>query len=292
MKYQPITCVWEVTSGCNMRYFHGSSCAEPLPDELNTEEALDICRQLAALGLKRISFIGGEPLLRKDLPILIHRLSENGVPVTIITNGWLLNRTIAETLKNSGTAMVFVCIDGTREIHDGICREGAFEHAELALTILKEFGIKAGVVTRINNKNIENLNELKEYLCHMGVDNWLLLSERDVTYATEWTLSPDQVNVFTDFCRTTEKEGRITILPLSCKAGVNSFKILQNGDILGCPFLLSGKYIDGNVRERPLKEILEDENSFLWCRPMTKDKLPEECLNCGLWKERLASLDG
>ena len=31
------TAVWEITMGCNMRCKHcGSSCAEALPDELNT----------------------------------------------------------------------------------------------------------------------------------------------------------------------------------------------------------------------------------------------------------------
>jgi MoaA/NifB/PqqE/SkfB family radical SAM enzyme len=33
------TAVWEITMGCNMRCKHcGSSCAEALPDELNTSE--------------------------------------------------------------------------------------------------------------------------------------------------------------------------------------------------------------------------------------------------------------
>ena len=40
------TAVWEITMGCNMRCKHcGSSCAEALPDELNTSEALEVCDQ-------------------------------------------------------------------------------------------------------------------------------------------------------------------------------------------------------------------------------------------------------
>ena len=91
MKYQPITCVWEVTMGCNMRCGHcGSSCMEPLSDELTTEEALNLCGQIAELGLKWITLSGGEPLTRKDIPLLVKRLSSLGVTVNIITNGWLL----------------------------------------------------------------------------------------------------------------------------------------------------------------------------------------------------------
>ena len=42
--------------GCNMRCKHcGSCCAEALPDELNTSEALEVCDQLKDLGLKCIT---------------------------------------------------------------------------------------------------------------------------------------------------------------------------------------------------------------------------------------------
>ena len=53
------TAVWEITMGCNMRCKHcGSSCAEALPDELNTSEALEVCDQLKDLGLKVIIWRG------------------------------------------------------------------------------------------------------------------------------------------------------------------------------------------------------------------------------------------
>ena len=82
--YQPITGVWEVTMGCNMRCGHcGSSCEGSLPGELNTEEALDLCDQIAELGLKWITLSGGEPLTRKDTPELVKRLSGNGVTINV-----------------------------------------------------------------------------------------------------------------------------------------------------------------------------------------------------------------
>ena len=68
------TAVWEITMGCNMRCKHcGSSCAEALPDELNTSEALEVCDQLKDLGLKLLHYLEGNLrhvvtgiLLRKD----------------------------------------------------------------------------------------------------------------------------------------------------------------------------------------------------------------------------------
>lgn len=115
MKYQPITCVWEVTMGCNMHCGHcGSSCANPLDGELTTEEALDLCDQIAKLGLKWVTLSGGEPLTRPDTPELVKRLSSQGVSVNIITNGWLLDKAMVERLKDNGIATVAISIDGTR----------------------------------------------------------------------------------------------------------------------------------------------------------------------------------
>ena len=77
MKYQPVAGVWEVTMGCNMRCGHcGSSCKNPLPDELTTEEAFRLIDMLIDLKLNWITLSGGEPLTRKDLPLLIDRLTK------------------------------------------------------------------------------------------------------------------------------------------------------------------------------------------------------------------------
>ncbi|MDR2889411.1 MAG: radical SAM protein, partial [Lachnospiraceae bacterium] len=127
MNYQPITCVWEVTMGCNMRCGHcGSSCTNPLKDELNTVEALDLCDQIAGLGVQWITLSGGEPLTRKDITKLVGRLHDKGVTVNLITNGWALNETMAVQLKESGIATVAISIDGTEAIHDQIRKEGSF----------------------------------------------------------------------------------------------------------------------------------------------------------------------
>lgn len=77
MQYYPITGVWEITMGCNMRCKHcGSACEDALEDELSTEEALELCDQIVDLGFEWITLSGGEPTIRKDLDQLINRLSK------------------------------------------------------------------------------------------------------------------------------------------------------------------------------------------------------------------------
>lgn len=311
MKYQPITSVWEVTMGCNMRCGHcGSSCKEPLPDELTTDEALGLCDQAAELGLKWITLSGGEPLTRKDVPDLVARLHQNGVAVNMITNGWMLKREMAESLKRSGISTIAVSIDGTAEIHDRIRKEGAFERARQAFSILKALGIKTGAVTTITKQNIGILEALKKDLIEMGVETWqvqLGLPMGNLKEKPDWVLDPEQMDDIIDFCYETSREGKIRIYPADCigyytkkeleikkvsyqsdavsnwdgcNAGIRGFGILQNGDILGCTSIRSEEFIEGNIRERSLKEIWEDQGNFLWRREMNKNRLSGSCKLC------------
>lgn len=311
MKYQPITCVWEVTMGCNMRCGHcGSSCAEALPDELNTEEALDVCGQIARLGVKWVTLSGGEPLTRKDLPQLVKELSDQGVAVNIITNGWLMNQDMANALKTNGIATVAISIDGTEEIHDSIRKPGAFAHARQAFGILKELGITTGAVTTITKRSLSILGELKEDLIRMGVDSWQVqigLPMGNLKEKPDWLIEPSQVEDIIDFCYKTAREGRIKIYPADCigyytrkefqvkcisyssaqaplwdgcNAGIRGFGVLHNGNILGCTSIRDEKYIEGSLRERSLQDIWEDEHSFSWRRDMKKEMLSGRCKTC------------
>ena len=107
------TAVWEITMGCNMRCKHcGSSCAEALPDELNTSEALEVCDQLKDLGLKVITLSGGEPTTRSDWHIIAKRLVDNGIITSIITNGWLIDENFIQNAITSGIRSVCLSIDG------------------------------------------------------------------------------------------------------------------------------------------------------------------------------------
>lgn len=311
MKYQPVTCVWEVTMGCNMRCGHcGSSCEQPLSDELTTEEALDVCNQIADLGLRWVTLSGGEPLTRKDISLIIRRLSEKGVAVNLITNGWMLTEEKAKELKENGISTVAISIDGTEKIHDKIRKKGAFEHAGKAFSALKSQGIKTGAITTITNQNLEILENIKKDLLNMGVDSWqvqLGLPMGNLKKKPDWVIEPENVDDIIEFCYQTANEGEIKIYPADCigyytkkeieikqysyetpsvsiwdgcNAGIRGFGILQNGDILGCTSIRDKSYIEGNIRERPLREIWDDPQNFLWRRDMTKDKLEGNCKTC------------
>ena len=84
---------------------------------LTFEEITRVARQFVAHGVQKIRLTGGEPLLRKNLEILIEQLAAlrtvEGKPldITLTTNGSLLARK-AHALKASGLQRVTVSLDG------------------------------------------------------------------------------------------------------------------------------------------------------------------------------------
>ena len=84
---------------------------------LSFEEITRVARLFAAHGVRKIRLTGGEPLLRKNIEVLIGQLaslrSVDGQPLdlTLTTNGSLLKRKAA-SLKAAGLQRVTVSLDG------------------------------------------------------------------------------------------------------------------------------------------------------------------------------------
>jgi cyclic pyranopterin phosphate synthase len=114
-----------VTDRCNFR------CSYCMPKDVFTkdypylphaslltfEEISRIARQFVAHGVQKIRLTGGEPLLRKNIELLIEQLSAlrttDGAPLdlTLTTNGALLARK-AQALKDAGLNRLTVSLDG------------------------------------------------------------------------------------------------------------------------------------------------------------------------------------
>ncbi len=114
-----------VTDRCNFRcnycmpkeIFDKDYTYLPHNDLLSFEEITRIARTFVAHGVQKIRLTGGEPLLRKNIEVLIEQLSAlrtlEGRPLdlTLTTNGSLLARK-ARDLKAAGLQRVTVSLDG------------------------------------------------------------------------------------------------------------------------------------------------------------------------------------
>lgn len=108
-----------VTDKCNLRCVYCMP-VEGLPwlrraELLTYEEIEEIVEVLAGMGLRRIRITGGEPLIRRDLPVLVERMSR--VPgiedIALSTNAVLLTR-MADELRDAGISRINVSLDSLR----------------------------------------------------------------------------------------------------------------------------------------------------------------------------------
>ena len=118
-----------VTDRCNFRcvycmpksIFDKDYAFLPHKDLLSFEEIEQVAKQFVALGVEKIRLTGGEPLLRKNIEILIEQLarlrtpSGKAVEITLTTNGTLLPKK-AKTLKDAGLSRVTVSLDAIDDI--------------------------------------------------------------------------------------------------------------------------------------------------------------------------------
>jgi cyclic pyranopterin phosphate synthase len=110
-----------VTDRCNFR------CTYCMPREifgrdfeflrrdelLSYEEITRLAALFAQLGVEKIRLTGGEPMLRRDLESLVEMLAHvKGIcDLTITTNGSLLTRERAQTLKDAGLHRITISLD-------------------------------------------------------------------------------------------------------------------------------------------------------------------------------------
>lgn len=82
-------------------------------DLLSFEEITRISKVFATLGVRKIRLTGGEPLLRKNIAILIEQLSNiDGVEdISLTTNGVLLTKNVAQQLKDAGLNRITISLD-------------------------------------------------------------------------------------------------------------------------------------------------------------------------------------
>ncbi len=118
-----------VTQRCNLRCVY---CSSPLrrTAELTTAQWLDIIRQLADLGCRRLTFLGGEPLLRADLAELIAHARSRGMSTVVTSNGLLVPHRI-ESLREVDTLVL--SLDAPGPANDDVRGKGVFAAVEAAI---------------------------------------------------------------------------------------------------------------------------------------------------------------
>ena len=137
--YSLRSCVWEITLACcfSCKYC-GSRAGRARENELSTEECLNVARQIAAMGCRRVSMIGGEVFMRHDWKRIVKELTDRDVQVSIITNGYLFSEKMISDVRELNIESIAVSLDGPQKIHDFFRQEGSFQRSLHTIDVLTE----------------------------------------------------------------------------------------------------------------------------------------------------------
>jgi radical SAM protein with 4Fe4S-binding SPASM domain len=313
--FKPRQAVWELTLRCNLRCRHcGSRAGQQRDDELTLEEMLHVADQLAELECRFLTLSGGEPLMRQEWPLVAERLVAHGITVGMISNGILFDEDAARTAKRVGLETVAFSLDGFQEAHEYQRRvPGQWRMVLNAIEHCKAQGLPPGIVTTINNRNLPELPALREFLRERGVERWQvqfatptgnMADNQGLMVAPEDFLTA--VPLIAEMCSDDllpvvypshnvgyfgEPEERLrrqqAKLPVwtGCSAGCNVIGIESNGNVKGCLSLPSAcngvdEFVEGNLREKSLREIWEGKNAFAYNRQFTVERLGGFCREC------------
>jgi len=178
----PVLAEVALTYRCNLRCVfcyagcvHSSRAREAGRREMRTgevERVLDRIRNQAQV--PSVSFTGGEPTLRADLPRLVrHAARKLSMRVNLITNGTLIDAAAARKLAAAGLASAQVSIEGPdAACHDAVTgEEGSFARSCRAVAHLRAAGIHTHANTTIHRQNIGRMAEMPRFARDvLGVD--------------------------------------------------------------------------------------------------------------------------
>ncbi len=302
--YRLKSCVWEITLACCFSCAYCGSCGgKARENELTTDECVDVARQLAELGCRRVSMIGGEVFMRADWQTIVKSLTGRGIAVCIITNGYTLSDKILQALKDCRIESVAVSLDGPADVHDAFRQTGSYDRAIKAIEALTSNGIPTSVISALRSDNYKRLPELYETLKKYPIFAWQLQAcspmgnakkngvqvAFDAGYVMDFIVenrmtAPFSMGIADNIGYYTENEpvlrGRPGECFTGCGAGITSIGIDSVGNVRGCESMYDERFIEGNLRQRSLADIWNDENTFAYNRRFKLSMLTGKCAGC------------
>ncbi|MDC1326816.1 GTP 3',8-cyclase MoaA [Ulvibacter sp.] len=119
------------------------------------EEIYSIAKTFVAHGVTKIRLTGGEPLVRKDIPIILEKLASLPVELSITSNAVIIDRFI-DTLKMHGVNSINVSLDSLdREKFQEITRRDEYKKVYKNILLLVAEGFKV----KVNAVLIKGFNE-------------------------------------------------------------------------------------------------------------------------------------
>ena len=284
----PSHAVWEITLRCDLGCRHcGSRAGHARKDELSTAQALDLVHQLADLGLKEVTLIGGEFYLREDWDQIAAEISRRGMLCSIVSGARQMSQERIGRAVAAGVGKISLSIDGLQHTHDAIRgSKGSWAAAVSAARRISASGIDLSVNTQMNRLTMPELPAVADLLIDIGARSWMVILTAAMGRAADrpsLLLQPYHLLYLFPLLAAIKRErldpNGIAFFPGNnvgyfgplaetlrygterghvwggCGAGISSLGIEADGSIKGCPSLPTSDYVKGNAREHSLRDV-------------------------------------
>lgn len=287
----------EITRKCNLNCKHcyvgghQNTVMEP-------SKVYDLINQGNEMGVNRLVFTGGEPLLDEHLFDYAEHARKIGYPETVLlTNGILVSKENVEKLKVFD--VVQLSLDGT-PAQNGDLRVNYIKQLEKTVNLLKSSNINVLFYVTIHKTNISCIEDLINYAqdlrCRIAFNVLIPLkkeleplvpSPKEIKIAFAHiverakTSNTIQLSHHLRFLIDEERRKELEILlPQGricggCMAGIAAAYVNVFGELYSCPFL---QVTAGNVFEKNLSDIWENSEFLTLLR--NRKKFLGPCGNC------------
>jgi MoaA/NifB/PqqE/SkfB family radical SAM enzyme len=252
---------------CNFRCGHCSISDFRHQDKngstvFTVERVRELARQADELGLAHIDITGGEPLLFKDMDLLVEAINPAKFYIQSDTNGWLMTDEKARQLKSIGIDKVQLSLDGlSAEEHDAFRRKpGSHERALRAIDSIKQAGLGMHIATVVTHQRIqsEEFIQFLEFAKSKSVAVSMVWPKLVGEWAGRYDILPtaEDVTYYNELQKRYHLYDHLTPgygLDIGCLAVKRMISITQYGDVMPCPWMY---FSLGNVFKEPLYSIL------------------------------------
>jgi len=252
--------------------------------ELNTQQWQEVIDKLSQIGVFIVTFTGGEPTMRDDLPKLLQYAQNKGMVTGLITNGRKLkDKTYVKKLERAGLDFVQVTLEShLPDIHDLItASKGSWTETVAGIRNAVKSQIYVTTNTTLNTHNAKEFLKTIDYIKALGVAafgcNSLIYSGKANAVSQEFALpietlckllpeirdKAQQLNLKflwytpTQYCRLDPVQLGLGVK--SCTAAMINMCVAPNGDVYPCQ-----SYFES------LGNILVDPWTKIWNHPLAK----------------------
>ena len=191
---------WHITDSCDQRCQHCYIFSENNHIKLKEMSwpeiesvfgnCLDMCQKASRIPYFYIT--GGDPILHSRFWDLMELFKSNKIAFSILGNPFHLNDQVCQRLKACGCERYQLSIDGLRETHDNIRKQGSFDTTLEKIRCLRDAGIRCVIMTTVSGTNIDEIPEIVDLVVEHKVDIFAFARYCPTSAEKSTHLSPEQ----------------------------------------------------------------------------------------------------